>query len=61
MLEVIEKIYDNLGESYMVLIPETIPFLSEVLEGMSFVNVPGGPKKFDSLKTLEHMIIKIKL
>ena len=34
VLVVIEKIYDKLGESYMVLVPETIPYLSEVLEGM---------------------------
>ena len=33
VLNVIDKIYDSLGESYMVLIPEAIPYLSEVLEG----------------------------
>jgi len=35
VLNVIDKIYDSLGESYMVLIPETIPYLSEVLEDES--------------------------
>ena len=29
---VIEKIYNRMGESYMILIPETIPFLAEILE-----------------------------
>lgn len=34
-LYVIEQIYSRLGESYMILIPETIPFLAEILEDVS--------------------------
>ncbi|XP_047143600.1 HEAT repeat-containing protein 1 isoform X1 [Hydra vulgaris] len=35
-LQIIENIYNRIGESYMILVPETIPFLAEVLEDDSF-------------------------
>ena len=34
-LKVLEGIHARLGEDFMVLLPETIPFLAELMEGMS--------------------------
>jgi len=31
-LQITQEIYQRMGESYMILIPETIPFLAEILE-----------------------------
>ena len=33
LLKVLQEIYTKLGEEFMVLLPETIPFLAELLEG----------------------------
>ena len=35
-LLVAEAVYGKLGEEFTVLLPETIPFLAEVMEGMSY-------------------------
>ena len=32
-LQVVEAIAQRLGEEYLVLIPETVPFLAELMEG----------------------------
>ena len=32
-LQVVEAIAQKLGEEYMILIPETVPFLAELMEG----------------------------
>ncbi len=34
LLKVLQEIYTKLGEEFMVLLPETIPFLAELMEGM---------------------------
>lgn len=34
LLKVLQVIYAKLGEEFMVLLPETIPFLAELMEGM---------------------------
>ena len=34
-LKVLEGIHARLGEDFMVLLPETIPFLAELMEGRS--------------------------
>ena len=31
-LEIVAKVVEHVGEEYVVLLPETIPFLSELLE-----------------------------
>ena len=33
LLKVLQEIYIKLGEEFMVLLPETIPFLAELMEG----------------------------
>ena len=33
LLKVLEEIYTKLGEEFMVLLPETIPYLAELMEG----------------------------
>ena len=36
VLKVLQEFYTLLGEEYMVLLPETIPFLAELMEGIRF-------------------------
>ena len=33
MLKIVREIYSKLGEEFTVLLPETIPFLAELMEG----------------------------
>ena len=33
VLKVLQELYTRLGEEFMVLLPETIPFLAELMEG----------------------------
>ena len=33
LLKVLQEIYTKLGEEFMVLLPETIPFLAELMAG----------------------------
>lgn len=33
VLKVLQEIYFKLGEEFVVLLPETIPFLAELMEG----------------------------
>ena len=37
LLKVLQVIYTKLGEEFMVLLPETIPFLAELMEGMCII------------------------
>ena len=44
-LKVLEGFHARLGEDFMVLLPETIPFLAELMEGESrnfLLKFPGG-------------------
>ena len=34
LLKVLEEIYTKLGEEFIILLPETIPFLAELMEGI---------------------------
>ena len=34
MVVVLKQVYSQLGAEFMVLLPETIPFLAELLEGV---------------------------
>ena len=46
MLRVLQELYTRLGEEFVVLLPETIPFLAELMEGKSeqeFTSPPLGP------------------
>ena len=35
MLRALQELYTRLGEEFVVLLPETIPFLAELMEGKS--------------------------
>ena len=35
VLKVLQELYTRLGETFMVLLPETIPFLAELMEGIT--------------------------
>lgn len=37
VLKVLQELYVKLGEEFMVLLPETIPFLAECMEGVFIV------------------------
>lgn len=51
LLKVLQEIYIKLGEEFMVLLPETIPFLAELMEGEHMyaychkINYPPPPPK----------------
>ena len=34
VLKVLQELYMRLGEEFMILLPETIPFLAELMEGI---------------------------
>ena len=34
-MKLLEEIHKRIGESYLILLPETIPFLAELMEGKS--------------------------
>lgn len=70
-MQVTQEIYARLGESYMILVPETIPFLAEVLEGESnweivestifrqtffFIIIHGEAVKFSNVRSKKLMI-----
>jgi hypothetical protein len=35
-LDAVREFYDRLGEEFLILLPETIPFLAELMEGKSY-------------------------
>ncbi len=35
VLKVLQELYAKLGEEFLVLLPETIPFLAELMEGIA--------------------------
>lgn len=51
-LRIVKQLLDNLKEEYLVLLPETIPFLGELLED---VELPVKSMAQDVLKEMESM------
>ena len=41
-LKTINELYSRLGEEYLILLPETIPFLAECMEGVCMQTLLAG-------------------
>ena len=38
-LQVLDELHKRLGEDYMPMLPDTVPFLAELMEGSSDISV----------------------
>jgi U3 small nucleolar RNA-associated protein 10 len=46
-LQIVEKLYERLGEEFVILVPETVPFLAELMEDSNL-----------QVEQLSHKVIK---